>query len=138
MSRNYIENLKRAAVQAGIIVDLDQQSDIHTDKYVMGLGLLTEFIERATLPVPEVLKEFRRLNPDLKKPAAEDAAEESQMVIAEDLSCEDQDEETAPLHAEIVDEAGGAEIDMTQESRRCYRHYETREGTDPPSVSVNV
>jgi hypothetical protein len=72
------------------------------------LNKCEEFVERARLPVPEILKEFRRLNPDPRKLAAEDAAEEEQMMEAEDagLAAFAAEGKSVPTAEEIMDEAG--------------------------------
>ncbi|MGD0792057.1 MAG: hypothetical protein ABR920_09825 [Terriglobales bacterium] len=94
MADSYIRVLKHAAVQAGIIVDLEkQQLKTRTDMYLMSVDLIQDFVERAVLPVPESLKGFK---PDPKG----DALEEALMYVAEDLlgiGGEETGDETPPL-----------------------------------------
>jgi hypothetical protein len=107
VSADYVPLAKRGAAQMDVIKYVGE-SKLGTDTYVMGVGMIEAFVERASLPVPEILKEFRRLNPDPKKLAAEDAAEEEQMMEAEDASIPvfDTEGKPVPTAEEIMDEAG--------------------------------
>jgi len=107
-NKGWVPVALRAAVNGGIIGNLDGVSKYNTNKYAMSVGFIEEFVERARLPVPEILKEFRRLNPDLKKLAAEDEAEEQQMMEAEDAGIPvfAVEGKSVPTAEEIMDEAG--------------------------------
>jgi hypothetical protein len=107
-NKGWVPVALRAAVNGGIIGNLDGVSKYNTNKYAMSVGFIEEFVERASLPVPEILKEFRRLNPDPEKLAAEDAAEEEQMMEAEDAGIPvfDTEGKPVPTAEEIMDEAG--------------------------------
>jgi hypothetical protein len=107
VSADYVPLAKRAAAQLDVIKYVGE-SRLGTDTYAMSVGFIEEFVERARLPVPEILKEFRRLNPDLEKLAAEDAAEEEQMMDAEDAGIPvfDAEGKPVPTAEEIMDEAG--------------------------------
>jgi hypothetical protein len=102
VSADYVPLAKRAAAQLDVIKYVGE-SRLGTDTYAMSVGFIEEFVERARLPVPEILKEFRRLNPDPKKLAAEDAAEEEQMMEAEDA------EESGLLEDAVYTEGGALE-----------------------------
>jgi len=78
MNESYIRRLKRAAVQAGILVPFGKYEKTRTDIYNMSVEPIEEFAERASLPVPDALKGYKH---DPKG----DALEEEQMLIAEDL-----------------------------------------------------
>lgn len=91
LSVDYIRKLKRAAVHAGLLQDINRKHPkTRTDIYVMSIDLIAEFVQRAVLPTPAVLK-------DLKHDPKGDALEEAHSFQVDDLDGEDQCESEPPL-----------------------------------------
>ena len=99
LSVDYIRSLKRAAVHAGLLQATGRKHHkTRTDIYVMSIDLIAEFVQRAVLPTPAVLK-------DLKHDPKGDALEEAHSFQVDDLDGEDQTEQDATMvdpHAEPI------------------------------------